>query len=247
MARYFASSGPVYLVLSMVASGCAGQLRDVGRPPDMSPVGSGMQMERVGIIADRVANSDDSLNHSTWRDRSSDFFRDARAVRKGDVLTVKISIKDKASFDSTAVRARDSKLGLQSKTDLALDAFGLSKKGSGSLDTSSNSTTSTNGSGAVTRAESIDLLVAATVTEVLPNGNLVISGAQEVRVNFEVRVLSVAGIVRPRDIATDNSISYEKIAEARIAYGGRGRIMEVLQRNQFEKMLSELRTKATIE
>ena len=75
----------------------------------------------------------------------------------------------------------------------------------------------------------IDLLVAAVVSDVLPNGNLVISGSQEVRVNFEMRVLNVAGIVRPVDISADNSIAYEKIAEARIAYGGRGRLMEVQQ------------------
>ncbi len=90
-------------------------------------------------------------------------------------------------------------------------------------------TTSTDSKGAIARSESIDLLVAAVVSEVLPNGNLVISGTQEVRVNYEVRVLSVAGVIRPRDISTDNSISYEKIAEARVSYGGRGRVMEVQQ------------------
>ena len=102
-------------------------------------------------------------------------------------------------------------------------------KGDAAIGSNLGSKTSTKGEGAVTRSESIDLLVAAVVTEVLPNGNLVISGSQEVRVNYEVRVLSVAGVLRPRDIATDNTVSYDKIAEARISYGGRGRITEVQQ------------------
>ena len=89
--------------------------------------------------------------------------------------------------------------------------------------------TKTDSQGAIERSESINLLVAAVVTDVLPNGNLLISGTQEVRVNYEVRVLTVAGIVRPRDISTDNTVSYDKIAEARISYGGRGRITEIQQ------------------
>ena len=71
--------------------------------------------------------------------------------------------------------------------------------------------------------------VGAVVTDVLPNGNLIVSGSQEVRVNYELRVLNIAGIVRPRDISKENTIAYNKIAEARISYGGRGRMMEVQQ------------------
>ena len=93
----------------------------------------------------------------------------------------------------------------------------------------SKSTSSASGQGAIDRSEKIQLAVAAVVADVLPNGNLIISGSQEVRVNFELRLLNVAGIVRPQDISKNNTISYDKIAEARISYGGRGRIMEVQQ------------------
>lgn len=111
--------------------------------------------------------------------------------------------------------------------DLKTDHYAAA--GSGSLGGASAGKSNSTGKGGVTRSESIDLVIAAVVTEVLPNGNLLIQGAQEVRVNFEVRELTVAGIVRPRDVSTDNSVSYERIAEARISYGGRGRITEVQQ------------------
>jgi flagellar L-ring protein precursor FlgH len=147
----------------------------------------------------------------------------------GDVVTVKISIKDKASLDNTSERSRDSKRNLNLNTSYDLGYGGLTAKGAGTVDSGVNSGTSTKGAGAITRSESIELLVAAVVSDVLPNGNLVVSGTQEVRVNQEVRVLNVAGVLRPRDIATDNTVSYDKIAEARISYGGRGRITEVQQ------------------
>ena len=105
----------------------------------------------------------------------------------------------------------------------------LNGKRSGTINSKIDSKSETKGEGAINRSESIELMVAAVVSDVLPNGNLIISGTQEVRVNFEVRVLTVQGIVRPRDISTENMVSYEKIAEARISYGGRGRITDVQQ------------------
>jgi len=167
--------------------------------------------------------------NSFWQDTSIDLFRDPRAMRVGDVVTVKISIRDKASFDNTSERSRDSKRNLNFDGAYELNYPFAKGKGDGKIDANVNSGTSTKGQGAITRSESIELLVAAVVSDVLPNGNLIISGTQEVRVNFELRVLSVAGVVRPRDIATDNTISYDKIAEARISYGGRGRLTEVQQ------------------
>jgi flagellar L-ring protein precursor FlgH len=166
---------------------------------------------------------------SFWQDASADLFRDPRATRVGDVVTVKISIKDKASFDSTSQRSRDSTNNLAYDLKYDLNTGLIKGKGDGTIASNLESKTATKGEGAITRSESIELLVAAVVTEVLPNGNLVVSGSQEVRVNYEMRVLSVAGVLRPRDIATDNTVSYDKIAEARISYGGRGRITEVQQ------------------
>jgi flagellar L-ring protein precursor FlgH len=219
----------IFLLGALAFGGCGNTVKDFGREPHLTPVGAGLRPHRVAILSEPPPRPSYPSGNSFWHDGSADLFRDPRAMRVGDVVTVKISIKDKASLDNTSERSRDSKRNLNFEGGYDMAYPFLKGKGEGKIDGAINSGTSTKGQGAVTRSESIDLLVAAVVSDVLPNGNLVISGTQEVRVNFEVRVLSVAGVVRPRDIATDNTISYDKIAEARISYGGRGRIMEVQQ------------------
>jgi flagellar L-ring protein precursor FlgH len=207
--------------------GCAEKIADLNREPHLTPVGSGLNPNRTPMAMQGRAQAPRQDN-SFWQDASADLFRDPRAMRVGDVVTVKISIKDKASLDSTSERSRDS--SSNHAYDLNYDInTGAKAKGDATIGANASAKTSSKGEGTITRSESIELLVAAVVTDVLPNGNLVVSGTQEVRVNFEVRVLSVAGVLRPRDIATDNTVSYDKIAEARISYGGRGRITEVQQ------------------
>jgi flagellar L-ring protein FlgH len=209
--------------------GCVDQIKEIGREPALTPVGAGLKPQRVAIVSETPPRDTYRRGNSFWQDSSADLFRDPRAMRVGDVMTVKISIRDKASLDNTSERKRDSARNLNFDTSYGLNYPFLKGQGDGKIDSSVNSGTTAKGQGAITRSESIELLVAAVVAEVLPNGNLVISGTQEVRVNQEVRVLSVAGMVRPRDIATDNTISYDKIAEARISYGGRGRMTEIQQ------------------
>lgn len=216
--------------LALLLPACAmDQLKEVGREPAMSPVGSGLLPERLPHVQLPITKAAYHSGNSTWRDSGADLFRDARAFKIGDVVTVKVQIKDQASLDNTLNRSRDSSVGLKSALDFDFGFGGPGAAGSGKLDGNLDRTTSTDSKGGITRSENINLLIAAIVSEVLPNGNLVISGTQEVRVNFEVRVLSVAGVIRPRDISTDNQISYDKIAEARVSYGGRGRVMEVQQ------------------
>lgn len=219
------------LVLFLTASlaGCASEqvLHEIGREPVLTPVGSGLVPDRMARLDLPVAEEHPQAQNTSWRDSASDLFRDSRAVQPGDVVTVKVLIKDKASLDNTLERSRDSKAGLNADLGYDFNFGGPIGAGSTKIDGSLGRTTKTDSKGAIERSEVIDLLVAAVVSEVLPNGNLVISGTQEVRVNFELRVLSVAGVIRPRDIAADNTISYDKIAEARVSYGGRGHVMEV--------------------
>ncbi len=220
---------PAIASLSLLLTACADKLAEVGREPTLSPVGSGLAPDHTAHVDLPVTPVAYHSGNSTWQDSGADLFRDARALHVGDVVTVKIQINDKASLDNNLNRSRDSSVGLTSSADFNFGFGAPGPAGTGKLDGNLDRTTSTDSKGSIDRSETINLLVGAVVSQVLPNGNLVISGSQEVRVNFELRVLNVQGVIRPRDIATDNTISYEKIAEARISYGGRGRVMEVQQ------------------
>jgi flagellar L-ring protein precursor FlgH len=231
--------GRALVALTAILLGaCSVAHDDIGREPHMTPVGAGLQPNRVPILSEPMEPPRYKRGNSFWQDSSATLFRDPRATKVGDVVTVKIAIKDKASLDNTSNRSRDSNktLGLEHAYSVT-NKGKINAEGDAAYDAKLKSKTDSKGVGAISRSESIELLVAAVVSDVLPNGNLVISGTQEVRVNFEVRVLSVAGVVRPRDISTDNSVSYEKIAEARISYGGRGRITEVQQPGVGQQLL----------
>lgn len=209
----------------LVLGGCATDLRDVGREPHMTPVGTGLQANVDGLANAQFPQPARAAATSLWDNERADLFRDPRATRVGDVVTVTISINDKATLDNTSDRSESTKNTLGA--DFNYTNNSSSSKISAAAD--GTSTTAQTGTGNIDRAEKIHVQVGAVVTQVLPNGNLVVSGSQEVRVNFELRLLTIAGIVRPRDISKDNTISYDKIAEARISYGGRGRITEVQQ------------------
>lgn len=190
----------------------------------MSPVGSGLVAQTdpavMNIDMPRATNGS-----SLFQDGAANLFTDSRASKIGDVITVSILINDKASFGNTSGRSQTAQETGSFNWAFGLDSNKHKVNAAGDLNASSSS----NGQGTIDRAEKMQLAVAAVVTRILPNGNLVISGTQEVRVNFEMRQLEIAGIVRPRDISANNMISYDKIAEARISYGGRGRIMDVQQ------------------
>ena len=170
-------------------------------------------------------------SNSLWRSGARAFFKDQRAQRVGDILTVVVVFSDKAIFDNKTERSRTSSEGRaiagaagNAILDLVPDSY---KEGSAVIDFDGD--TSTSGEGSVDRKEELRTSVAAVVTQVLPNGNMVIEGRQEVRVNFEIRELIVAGVVRPEDITANNTIDSTKIAEARISYGGRGQLTDVQQ------------------
>ncbi len=207
-------------------TGCAGQLEDVGRAPEMSPVGYGLAVQQPAAYPLSTFGQGTVKDYnSLWASGRDNFFADPRAKKVGDVLTVTIQINDRANMDNSSDRRRTSDIGWGGTMDYDWDGIGHGGSGNLGVDSGSGSA----GSGSIDRSEEIQLSVAAVVTDRLPNGNLVISGSQEMRVNFEMRILQIAGIVRPRDIQANNTIPYDKIAEARVSYGGRGRITEVQQ------------------
>ena len=225
------------IILATVALGACGtfdRLKTVGKAPDLSPIKNVTAQRGYQPVALPMPQpvEDVHQSNSLWRAGARAFFKDQRASRIGDILTVFIDIADEASLDNKTSRSRTSGdktnlssfLGLESKLSSflpdAVDPTSLTDFGS---------TTNTSGEGTVDRKEDITLTIAAIVTQVLPNGNLVIQGRQEVRVNFEVRDLTIVGVVRPEDITSSNTINHTQIAEARIAYGGRGQLTDMQQ------------------
>ena len=171
-------------------------------------------------------------SNSLWRQGSRAFFKDQRAAQIGDIMTVRVRVTDRAQLDNQTKRSRknDESLGAENAFGFETD-FGkvLPDDVKAEALLNADSSSSSQGAGSVRRSEQLVTNVAAVVTQVLPNGNLVIEGKQEIRVNFEIRELIVAGVVRPEDIEADNTIDSTKIAQARIAYGGRGQITDVQQ------------------
>lgn len=212
------------IAFTLALAGCSPDLESVGQAAPLSPVGSGLGNAAAEDSVSRVETLSEPARG--WIGGNADFFRDARARRTGDLITVRIGINDQATLNNTSNRSRKSSANadLGFTYDL-MGVVGADVNGEGKV----NSNTSSAGQGSTARSERIQMSVAAIVTKILPNGFLLIEGSQEVLVNYEQRTLRVAGLIRPADIAPDNSISYEKIAEARISYGGKGRITEVQQ------------------
>jgi flagellar L-ring protein precursor FlgH len=169
---------------------------------------------------------------SLWSRERQSLLGDRRAVRRGDILTVVIEIDEKAEISNASGRSRSGSesLGVPQLGGLPQRLDDVLPEGASASElVSINSSSSSSGDGSVKRKEKLTLRVAATIVGVLPNGVLSISGSQELRVNFELRELLVTGFVRPEDISRQNEITYDKIASARVSYGGRGQITDVQQ------------------
>jgi flagellar L-ring protein precursor FlgH len=231
--RQIVRLGALFAVLS-AAGGCSAvsRLSQIGEQPKLTSIDNPTTAPGYKPVSmpmpkpETVSYSPNSL----WRNGSRSFFKDQRAHQLGDLLTVTVVINDQANFANETQRNQTGSqnsaitdfIGAKTITNPAKSVL------PGSLLTA-NGSTQFDGKGSIQRQETLTTNIAAVVTQVLPNGNLVVEGKQEIRVNFEMRELIVAGIVRPEDIQSDNTIDSTKIAQARISYGGRGQIMDIQQ------------------
>jgi flagellar L-ring protein precursor FlgH len=222
------------LTLSMVMLTACGRMSQVGRAPDFTPLEGSYEHHAMYStpLPETTPQNGPTDASSLWTAGSSSLFGDRRAANTGDILTVVIEINDSAEMKNTSGRSRTGSekmalpalLGIPQSVNPDLpDGATLGN----AIDTSSSS--AYKGDGSVKRNEKLTLRVAATIVEQLPNGVLRIEGQQEVRVNNELRELLITGYVRPTDISRQNEITYDKIAGARISYGGRGQVTDVQQ------------------
>lgn len=225
----------ILATISLAACQMGQRLSEVGKVPELRPIENPQEAadyRPISLPMPAPAPVRSAGANSLWREGARGFFRDQRARRVGDIMTVNVSLADQAALSNETARTRTNSDGLDLGAVLGLenlvgDVLPSPVTPSALVDTSSNMSNA--GTGEVSRSETIDFNIAAVITQLLPNGNLVLQGRQEIRVNFEVREIVIAGIVRPEDITPTNTISHEKIAELRVGYGGRGHLSDVQQ------------------
>jgi flagellar L-ring protein precursor FlgH len=222
------------LAAALLLSGCGllSRLSEVGRPPALSATADPTKEPgwRPLTMPMPAREAPPTEANALWRNGSRAFFKDQRAAQVGDVITVVVSMNDTANIQNATTAGRTSSDTAGMPNMLGLENL-LPKMLPAPITPSSlvsvNSANSNAGTGQIQRSEAVTLRLAGVVTQVLPNGNLVIAARQEIGVNSELRVLQVTGVVRPQDIASDNTVTHDRMAEARIAYGGRGQLTDL--------------------
>jgi flagellar L-ring protein precursor FlgH len=224
----------VVAAVAVTAGGCTmlTRLAEVGDGPKTTPIVNPMARPDYKPVSMPMPAPKpvDANPNSLWRAGARAFFKDQRAKEVGDILTVKLNLTDKAIFKNKTERTRDDSEDTNVTSLLGLEAE-FAKKLPQAISPSSlmsfDNDHTTKGDGTIDRNETVQITMAAVVTQVLPNGNLVVAGRQEMKVNYEMRELAMMGVIRPEDIDYTNAISHEKIAEMRVAYGGRGTLSDL--------------------
>ena len=220
------------LCLSLGGCGALQRLSEIGRPPAMTATSDPTKDPKWRPITMPMPHPEPipSQPASLWRTGSRAFFKDQRAAQVGDIVTIVVSTTDTANVQNASSEVKNGTESMGVPNLLGLEANLpklLGKAINASSLVSANSASSAGGTGTIKRNETVALRLAGVVTQVLPNGNLVVAARQEMRVNSELRELEVSGVIRPQDIASDNTVSHDRMAEARISYGGRGQLTDI--------------------
>ncbi len=224
----------ILVTASLLLLGCTTfqRLSEVGSPPRMTQPGDPTKDPSWRPVSLPMPHQEQapSTSNSLWRPGSHAFFSDPRAARVGDIITVKVLILDSAVLDNgtTAARTGSEAVGAANLAGLQVPLSRVLPNGTDMGKLVATGTAGSNaGTAQIKRDETVQLRVAAVITQVLPNGNLALAGRQEVRVNSELRELALSGVIRPQDIMSDNTVMHDRMAEARISYGGRGQLTDV--------------------
>lgn len=212
---------------ALFLAGCnnINRLSEVGTDPKLDPISRPGQQTPVSVPMP-MATGEKQGAGSLWTPGAKAFFRDPRASKVGDIITVAIAISDTAKMSNDTKRTRTNTEDAGMTNMFGIEKLLPTTMTAGSL-LNTNSDVSNEGTGSINRSEAISMTMAALVTQILPNGNLVIGGHQQVRVNGELRDLAISGIVRTEDITSSNTVDLTQIAEARVIYGGRGTMSDV--------------------
>jgi flagellar L-ring protein precursor FlgH len=220
-------------LLSLLLAGCNLQrLSEVGRPPEMTPSSDPTKDPAWRPLTMPMPGPKEAPTEANalWRAGSRAFFKDQRAAQVGDVITVVVNMNDAATWNNATSASRNSAEGAGLPNLFGFENLLptiLPKPINPSSLVSVSSSNNNGGTAQLQRNETVTLRLAGVVTQVLPNGNLVVVARQEIRVNSELRQLEVTGVMRPQDIASDNTVQHDRMAEARISYGGRGQMTDV--------------------
>lgn len=209
------------ITLSLLLTGCSSHMQKLLDQPQLTPVDTDVSSELTTASVKTSADLEtEPQESSSWIGGSADFFRDSRPHQKGELITINIAVNDSATFNNSSARSRKS--ANSAGTDFDIGLFNFMAQGRGEAKINGNAAAS--GQGSVVRSEKLKLKLTAVIRKVLPNGYFIVEGTQQVLVNNEMRDVRVAGIVNPQDVASDNSVDYHKMAEARVQYGGMGTV-----------------------